>query len=224
MRLVLLGLPGAGKGTQGERLAEKYSIPHISTGSLIRSVINSGLKLGEIVNAYIAKGNLIPDEYMMEILRQRVLADDCRNGWILDGFPRTVQQAKHLDEMLKRDSTVLDRAFDIRISAEEAVSRITNRRVCRSCGQIYSIEHSPEKVKGICDKCNGPLYQRPDDNVEVATHRIQVYMEQTHPVVHYYAQTGRLTSINGEQGIDGVFADLQVAVAELYAKKAGEEL
>src|SRR5690606_6418898 len=102
--------------------------------------------------SYIAKGNLIPDEYMMEILRQRIMEDDCRNGWILDGFPRTVKQAKHLDEMLKRDSQALDRAFNIRISADEAVSRITNRRVCRSCGQIYSIEHSPEKVKGVCDK------------------------------------------------------------------------
>ncbi|MGB3971412.1 MAG: adenylate kinase [Limnochordia bacterium] len=223
MRLVLLGLPGAGKGTQGERLAEKYSIPHISTGSLIRSVVNSGLELGAIVNSYIAKGNLIPDEYMMEILRQRIMEDDCRNGWILDGFPRTVKQAKHLDEMLKRDSQALDRAFDIRISADEAVSRITNRRVCRSCGQIYSIEHSPEKVKGVCGKCGGPLYQRPDDNVEVAKHRIQVYMEQTHPVVHYYAQSGRLTGINGEQDIDGVFADLATAVAALYAQKAGEQ-
>lgn len=223
MRLVLLGLPGAGKGTQGERLAEKYGIPHISTGSLIRSVINSGLKLGEIVNSFIAKGNLIPDELMMEILRERVMADDCRNGWILDGFPRTVEQAKHLDEMLARDSQILDRAFDIRISAAEAVSRITNRRVCRSCGHIYSIEHSPEKVPGICDRCGGPLYQRPDDTVEVAKHRLEVYMEQTHPVVHYYAQTGRLTSINGEQDIDGVFADLQTAVAAIIAKKAGDQ-
>jgi len=219
----LLGLPGAGKGTQGERLAEKYSIPHISTGSLIRSVINSGLKLGEIVNSFIAKGNLIPDELMMEILRERVMADDCQNGWILDGFPRTVEQAKHLDEMLARDSQILDRAFDIRISAAEAVSRITNRRVCRSCGHIYSIEHSPEKVPGICDRCGGPLYQRSDDTVEVAKHRLEVYMEQTHPVVHYYAQTGRLTSINGEQDIDGVFADLQTAVAAIIAKKAGDQ-
>ncbi len=221
MRLVLLGLPGAGKGTQGDRLAEKYSIPHISTGGLVRSVIDSGLKLGEIFNAYIAKGNLVPDEYMMEMLRQRILADDCRNGWILDGFPRTVAQANRLDQMLEHETEVLDRAIDIRISGEEAVLRITNRRICRSCGQIYSIEHSPEKVKGFCDKCGEPLYQRPDDNVEVARLRIKVYMEQTHPCVHYYAQTGRLTSVNGEQDIDAVFADLQAAVAVLYAKKAG---
>lgn len=225
MRLVLLGLPGAGKGTQGEQLAEKYSIPHISTGSLIRSVINSGLKLGEIVNAYISKGNLIPDNLMMEMLRQRILADDCRNGWILDGFPRTVKQAMHLDETLKQESLQLDRAFDIRISAQEAVLRITKRRVCRSCGQIYSLEQSPEKVSGVCDRCGGPLYQRPDDNVEVAQHRLLVYMEQTHPVVHYYAQSGRLTSINGEQDIHAVSRDLSAAVAALFDKnKAGDQL
>jgi adenylate kinase len=225
LRLVLLGLPGAGKGTQGEQLAEKYSIPHISTGSLIRSVINSGLKLGEIVNAYISKGNLIPDNLMMEMLRQRILADDCRNGWILDGFPRTVKQAMHLDETLKQESLQLDRAFDIRISAQEAVLRITKRRVCRSCGQIYSLEQSPEKVSGVCDRCGGPLYQRPDDNVEVAQHRLLVYMEQTHPVVHYYAQSGRLTSINGEQDIHAVFRDLSAAVAALFDKnKAGDQL
>jgi len=225
LRLVLLGLPGAGKGTQGEQLAEKYSIPHISTGSLIRSVINSGLKLGEIVNAYISKGNLIPDNLMMEMLRQRILADDCRNGWILDGFPRTVKQAMHLDETLKQESLQLDRAFDIRISAQEAVLRITKRRVCRSCGQIYSLEQSPAKVSGVCDRCGGPLYQRPDDNVEVAQHRLLVYMEQTHPVVHYYAQSGRLTSINGEQDIHAVFRDLSAAVAALFDKnKAGDQL
>lgn len=218
MRLVLLGLPGAGKGTQGEQLAEKYSIPHISTGSLIRSVINSGLKLGEIVNAYISKGNLIPDELMMEMLRQRVLADDCRNGWILDGFPRTVKQAMHLDETLKQESSKLDRAFDIRISPQEAVLRITKRRVCRNCGQVYSLEQDLDQEAGNCTSCGGPLYQRPDDNVEVAQHRLQVYMEQTHPVVHYYAQSGRLTSINGEQDIDAVFSDLSDAVAVLLQK------
>jgi len=220
LRVVLLGLPGAGKGTQGERLSAKYGIPHISTGSLIRSVINSGLPLGEIVNGYISQGNLVPDHYMVEILRQRVLADDCNNGWILDGFPRTVKQAMHLDATLEQESLTLDQAFDIRISDAEAVTRITQRLICRQCGQTYSVMQSNRDIAaGICQKCGGPLYQRSDDNVEVAKHRLQVYMEQTHPVVHYYAQTGRLTSINGEQDIDKVFADLDCAVAELLRRK-----
>lgn len=222
MRLVLLGLPGAGKGTQGERLSEKYSIPHISTGGLIRSVISSGLKLGKIVNAYISQGNLIPDEYMMEMLVQRILSDDCSNGWILDGFPRTVKQAMHLDATLKEESLVLDRAFDIRISGDEAVVRITKRRVCRNCGQIYSLVENQERIAGICDKCGGSLYQRDDDTVTVAEHRLEVYMEQTHPVLHYYANTGRLSSINGEQNINAVFADLEIAVEAMLHKNKGD--
>ncbi len=205
MRLVLLGLPGAGKGTQGERISEKYGIPHISTGSLIRSVIDSGLELGKIVDSYISKGNLIPDKYVIEILRHRLASKDCKHGWILDGYPRTAIQARHLDLILKHESGKINCAFDIRISCKEAVARIIQRRVCSVCNQVYSLAHNKTKVEGKCDKCGGRLYQRSDDNVEVAIHRLEVYMDQTHPLVHYYANLGKLISINGEQDIDLVF-------------------
>ena len=222
MRLVLLGLPGAGKGTQGERISEKYGIPHISTGSLIRSVIASGSELGEIVNGYISKGNLIPDEYAIQMVRERVSLDDCRTGWILDGFPRTVSQAVHLDSTLSKHSINVDHAFDIRISGEEAVLRIIKRRMCYNCGQVYSLVDYHTKVEGICDKCGGILYQRSDDTIETAKHRLGVYMAQTHPVVHYYAQQGKLISVNGEQPIADVFKAVDEAVAKIYRREAGE--
>lgn len=221
MHLVLLGLPGAGKGTQGERISEKYGIPHISTGSLIRSVIASGSKLGEIVNELISKGNLIPDEYVIQMVQERVSRDDCHNGWILDGFPRTVAQAVHLDSALKEHSLQVDHAFDIRISGEEAILRIIERRMCYNCGQVYNLVHYHTKVEGICDKCGGKLYQRSDDSIETAKHRLGVYMEQTHPVVHYYAQQGRLISVDGERPIAEVFADVDTAVTKVHGKKDG---
>lgn len=213
MRLILLGLPGAGKGTQGECISEKYGIPHISTGSLIRSVIASGSELGKIVNKYISEGNLIPDEYMIEILRHRLSSsDDCKDGWILDGYPRTVVQALHLDSMLKQNLMEIDCAFDIRISCKEAVLRIIKRRVCRSCNQVYSFVQT--EVEAVCKKCGSKLYQRSDDNIEVAMHRLEVYMEQTHPLVHYYANLGNLISINGEQDINLVFTAVDKEISE----------
>lgn len=224
MRLILLGLPGAGKGTQGERISEKYGIPHISTGSLIRSVIASGSELGNIVNEYISQGNLIPDEYMIAILRHRIFSsDDCKYGWILDGYPRTVAQALHLDSMLKQDSMEIDSAFDIRISCKEAVLRIVKRRVCRSCNQVYSLVHEQTEVESVCSKCGSELYQRSDDNYEVAMHRLEVYMDQTHPLVHYYANLGKLVSINGEQDIDLVFDAVDKEISELVREnRTGE--
>lgn len=223
MRLVLLGLPGAGKGTQGERISSKYDIPHISTGSLIRSVIASGSELGKIADGYISKGNLIPDRYVIKMVRDRLLSHDCRNGWILDGFPRTVSQAFHLDSISKQDSMTVDHAFDIRISGEEAVLRIMKRRMCQKCGQIYNLVHYQTRVEGICDQCGGELYQRSDDNFDTAMHRLNVHMMQTHPVVHYYAQSGRLISVNGGQPIDLVFSAVDRAVLQLtQEKKAGE--
>lgn len=218
MRFVLLGLPGAGKGTQGERMSERYGIPHISTGSLIRSVIASGTELGEIVNSYILQGDLIPDKYITDILLHRFSLDDCRKGWILDGFPRNVKQAIHLDSMLKEKSIQLDHAVDIRISSNEAVLRISKRRICSRCNQVYSLAHDPINEDSKCNKCGGDLYQRSDDNVEVAMHRLEVYMEQTHPVVHYYAQSGRLISVNGEQDIDHVFSAMDKVIKDLIGK------
>lgn len=216
MRVVLLGLPGAGKGTQGERISEKYGIPHISTGSMIRSVIDSGSQLGEVINKYISTGNLIPDDYIIEMVQQRVALDDCRKGWILDGFPRTVQQAINLDASLAEKSMQVDYAFDIRITEEEAIRRIEQRRMCRECGQVYNLLYYHTAIEGVCDKCGGELYQRMDDNLETASERLSVYMRQTHPVVHYYAQAGKLISINGERDINDVFIEVDVLTSELF--------
>ncbi len=217
MRLVLLGLPGAGKGTQGERIAAEYSIPHISTGSIIRSVIASKSSLGMEVNGYISKGNLIPDHLAVDIVRERLVQDDCQGGWILDGYPRTVKQAENLDAALQREAMALDLAFDIRISEPEAIGRIAQRRMCRQCGITYHLTYYRTQVEGICDRCGGELYRRADDTESTARQRLKVYMLQTHPVVHYYAQSGRLYSVDGDRPIDDVFQDVKEVLANLQS-------
>lgn len=208
MRLVLLGLPGAGKGTQGQHISEKYGIPHISTGSLIRGAVAADTPLGREANLYISKGNLIPDELAIKILHERFSMPDCANGWILDGFPRTVRQAVFLDQKLAGSGAEVQIALDIRISPAEAIRRISQRRVCSQCGAVYHLTYYRAKGKGVCDKCGGDLVQRQDDTVETARNRLDVHMIQTHPVVHYYAQSGRLYSVDGEALISDVFADV----------------
>jgi adenylate kinase len=208
MRLVLLGLPGAGKGTQGDRISEKYGIPHISTGSIIRESIASGTNLGQEADGYISKGELIPDELALRVVHERIIQPDCKRGWILDGFPRTVLQAQELDRRLAEGGLGVQMAFDIRVTQAEAIERIAKRRMCSQCGAVYHLEHYRAKGKGICDKCGGELYRRSDDTEETARRRLSVYMRQTHPVLHYYGQDGRLYSIDGVRPIDEVFADV----------------
>ncbi|MCK9524395.1 MAG: adenylate kinase [Limnochordia bacterium] len=208
MRLVLLGLPGAGKGTQGDRISEKYGIPHISTGSIIREAIAAGADLGQEANGYISRGELVPDELALQVVYERIVKPDCSRGWILDGFPRTVLQARELDRRLAENGLDVQSAFDIRVTQEEAIERIAKRRMCSQCGAVYHLEHYRAKGKGICDSCGGELYRRSDDTEETARRRLGVYMRQTHPVLHYYAQDGRLLSINGVRPIDQVFADV----------------
>lgn len=215
MRLVLLGLPGAGKGTQGERIEAEYAIPHISTGSIIRSVIASNSPLGAEVNGYISNGNLIPDHLAIEIVRERLVQEDCQSGWILDGYPRTVKQAESLDAALQRETMTLDLAFDIRISEAEAVRRIAQRRMCRQCGITYHLTYYRTQVEGVCDRCGGELYRRADDTESTARQRLKVYMLQTHPVLHFYAQTGRLYSVDGDRPIDDVFQDVKQVLAHM---------
>lgn len=220
MHLVLLGLPGAGKGTQGERIAEKYRIPHISTGSIIRSVIASQSPLGIEVNGYISKGNLIPDELAIDMVRERLSAPDCRCGWILDGYPRTVSQAEDLDSALAKVGMAVDAAFDIRIKEQEAIRRIEKRRMCSQCGTAYHLTYYRTRVEGICNSCGGELYQRADDNEQTALQRLKVYMGQTHPVLHYYALQGRLFSVDGERPIGGVFQDVDAVLSEMVGQHA----
>lgn len=208
MRLVLLGLPGAGKGTQGDQISEKYGIPHISTGSIIREAIAAGAALGQEANGYISRGELIPDELALQVVYERIVQPDCSKGWILDGFPRTVLQARALDQRLAQSGLRVQKAFDIRVTQAEAIERIAKRRMCSRCGAVYHLEHYRAKGKGVCDACGGELYRRSDDTEETARRRLAVYMRQTHPVVHYYAQDGRLFSIDGVRPIDQVFADV----------------
>lgn len=217
MRLVLLGLPGAGKGTQGERIAAKYGIPHISTGSLIREVVASGSGVGREVDSFISKGELIPDELAIQMVEERIGRADCARGWILDGFPRTVLQARALDQRLRQIGLDVQMAFDIRITCDEAIRRIAKRRMCSKCGAVYHLEYYRAKGKGICDSCGGDLYRRSDDTEETARKRLGVYMRQTHPVLHYYSLDGRLYSIDGVRSIDAVFADL-----DHYLQQLGE--
>lgn len=220
MRLVLLGLPGAGKGTQGERIAEKYGIPHISTGSIIRERIASGDSVGQEVDALISKGDLVPDGLVIKMVSERLSKPDCKKGWILDGFPRTVPQARALDLSLVKNGLDVQMAFDIRITQKEAIDRIAKRRMCSECGAVYHLEHYRAKGKGVCDSCGGDLYRRSDDTEETARKRLSVYMMQTHPVVHYYSLTGRLFSVDGVRAIQDVFVDIDHYLQRLVKNKS----
>lgn len=204
MRLVLLGLPGAGKGTQGELLSEQLDVPHISTGAMFRAAISSDSTLGRKAKAYIDRGELVPDDLSIEIVKERLSRGDCERGFILDGFPRTVPQAEALDRALPALGTALDAAVNIRISEAEAVRRIAERMVCSQCGSTYN-RSLHGVLGGKCRECGGPLVQRPDDTVETAHNRLRVYMDQTHPVVSYYADRGLLVTVDGERPIEQVF-------------------
>lgn len=213
MRLTMLGRPGAGKGTQGVLLAQHFGIPHISTGSMFRTAIRSGTPLGELARRYIDRGHLVPDHVAIEIVKMRLSEPDCEDGYILDGFPRTVAQAEALDDALCDSGEMLDAALEIHISDEEAILRIAHRRVCAGCGATYFTPRRPNGARERCDSCGGELIQRDDDTEETAKERLAVYLEQTHPVVSYYAERGRLISVDGEQGIQQVFAELLEAMA-----------
>lgn len=212
MRLVLLGLPAAGKGTQGDLLSEHFGVPHISTGSMFRQAIESKTELGKRALSVIDRGELVPDDLAIEIVKHRLAAPDCRDGFILDGFPRTVPQAKALDSALPEMGVWLDTAIDIKITEDEAIRRIADRLVCRQCGGTYSRQWREVVESGVCKECGGPLVQRADDTVETARHRLRVYLEQTHPVVHYYRSRGILVSIDGLQSVDEVFRSIVKAL------------
>ena len=218
MRLVLLGLPGAGKGTQGERLAEEFKIPHISTGSIFRQAINSESELGKEARTYIDRGELVPDRLAIKIVMERLGRPDCTRGFILDGFPRTVPQAKALDDALPELGVRLDAAINIKITEGEAIRRIADRVVCQQCGATYNRQSKQTKAAGVCDVCGGPLVQRPDDTVETARNRLKVYLEQTHPVVGYYESRGILHTVDGERSIEEVFERIVASLGRRAAR------
>lgn len=208
MRIILLGAPGSGKGTQAKMLVEKYSVPQISTGDLLRAAVAEGTPLGLQAKAIMDAGQLVSDEIVLGIIKERLGQDDAKNGFILDGFPRTLVQAEALDNMLNQLSWPIDGAILFDVDYEKIVKRITGRRTCGQCGQMYNIYTSPPKQEGICDKCGGELQQRADDNEETIRKRLEVYEEQTAPLVDYYAGQNKLSKITAEGDIDKIFASL----------------
>lgn len=214
LRTVLLGPPGAGKGTQAVKIVEKYNIPHISTGDIFRENIKNGTELGKKAQEYMNKGELVPDELVIDLATDRLLADDCKNGFLLDGFPRTVYQAEKLDEFLATHGQKLDTVIDIEVEKEELVTRITGRRVCKACGASFHVVNIPPKKEGICDLCGGELFQRADDTVEAVETRVAEYNEKTKPLVDYYTKADCVVTIDGALPLDTVFAEIVKAIGE----------
>lgn len=208
MRLILLGPPGAGKGTQAEFIVDQYQIPHISTGDIFRKNIKEGTELGLRAKSFIDKGALVPDSLVVEIVEARLKEEDCINGFLLDGFPRTEYQAEELDVVLGKMDVDLNAVINIIVDPQKLVSRAVGRRICRSCGATYHIINNPSKTEGVCDKCGGELYQRSDDVEDTVANRINVYMNETSPLIHYYEVRDKLVNINGEQDIKVVSEDI----------------
>ncbi|MBC1349682.1 adenylate kinase [Listeria welshimeri] len=213
MKLVLMGLPGAGKGTQAEQIVEKYNIPHISTGDMFRAAMKNNTELGKKAKSFMDNGNLVPDEVTNGIVRERLAEDDAKNGFLLDGFPRTVEQAAELENILSDLGTELDAVINIEVDKDVLMKRLTGRWICRTCGKTYHEIYNPPKVAGKCDLDGGELYQREDDKKETVENRLNVNMKQTKPLLDFYSEKGKLHSINGEQDINDVFVDVEKILA-----------
>ncbi len=211
MKLIMLGPPGAGKGTQAEFLSEKYEIPQISTGAIIRSVITSGSEFGKKLKALIDEGNLISDEDVLKLVKERIEEPDCAKGYILDGFPRTIAQA----EALERMDITIDKVLSIELSDEEILSRLSGRRECASCRATYHIEDNPSKVEGVCDRCGGKLICREDDKPETIKHRLAVYYESTAPLKAFYEERGLLVTAHGKKLLEETKREVLRALGEL---------
>jgi len=209
VNLVLMGLPGAGKGTQADKIVVKYNIPHISTGDMFRAAIKEGTELGLKAKSFMDKGELVPDEVTIGIVRERLSKDDCGNGFLLDGFPRTVAQAEALDTMLADLDKKIDFVINIDVDQSILMERLTGRRICKNCGATYHLVFNPPSQDGVCDRCGGELYQRADDNAETVQNRLDVNIQQTKPLLNFYEDKGYLRNINGQQDIDKVFADIE---------------
>jgi len=205
MNLILLGPPGAGKGTQAELLLKRFNIPHISTGDIFRAAIKEGTPLGTEAKRYIDSGQLVPDQVVIGIVKERLLKEDCKNGFLLDGFPRTVPQADSLDNFLKSNGKKVDAVINIEVNSAALLKRLTGRRVCRNCAAVYHMETKKPKVSGICDHCGGEVYQRADDTPETVSKRLEVYSSQTEPLIAYYRNKDVLHSFNGQEEIRTVF-------------------
>ncbi len=217
MNLVLMGLPGAGKGTQAEKIVEKYGIPHISTGDMFRAAIKESTELGLQAKSFMDQGNLVPDEVTIGIVRERLSKEDCAEGFLLDGFPRTVAQAEALENILSDLNKKIDYVINIDVDQEFLMERLTGRRICKSCGSTYHLVFNPPAKDDVCDRCGGELYQRADDNAETVQNRLEVNQKQTKPLLDFYEGKGYLRNINGQQDIRKVFDDLDQLLRSLHA-------
>ena len=209
MKLLIMGRPGAGQGTQAANIKEYYNIPHISTGDMFRAAIKNETKLGLTAKGYMDKGQLVPDEVTIGIVQERLLEDDCKKGFLLDGFPRTIAQAEALETFLKANGILLDAVLDVNVPAEILVRRMVGRRVCKGCGATFHVEFNAPKQEGICDVCGTPLIQRADDTYETANSRLEVYDNNTAPLLDFYNTRGLLKTVNGDQALDKVFEDIK---------------
>lgn len=208
MKIVMLGAPGAGKGTQAQMISEKFNIPHISTGDIFRYNIKNGTELGKKAKGYMDAGQLVPDELTIEILLDRVAGDDCKDGYILDGFPRTIPQAQALTDVLSKNGDQIEYAIDVEVPDDNIIKRMSGRRTCPECGASYHIQYIPPKKEGICDNCGAALVQRDDDKPETVQNRLSVYHDQTQPLIDFYRGQNVLHEVDGTKEMNDVFADI----------------
>ncbi|MGS4033210.1 adenylate kinase [Staphylococcus pseudintermedius] len=208
MNIILMGLPGAGKGTQASEIIKKHPIPHISTGDMFRKAIKDETELGKEAKSYMDRGELVPDEVTVGIVKERISEDDAKKGFLLDGFPRTIEQAEALNSILEELGRTIDAVVNIEVPEEELMNRLTGRRICETCGTTYHLVFNPPKVEGICDIDGGKLYQREDDNPETVANRLEVNVKQSKPILEFYNQKGLLKNIDGSKHIDEVTSDV----------------
>jgi len=215
MNIIFMGPPGAGKGTQAELIIKQYNIPHISTGDMFRAAIKNETKLGLEAKSYMDAGKLVPDQLTIDIVRERLNEADVKDGFLLDGFPRTVAQAQALDQILKEKGQKIDIAINIEVPFDVLMERLTARWICKDCGAVFNTLTNPSKVKGVCDVCGGELYQRADDNEESAKVRLETYTNETAPLIEYYAKQNVLANIDGNRSIEEVFKDIESDLEEV---------
>ena len=215
MLIILLGPPGAGKGTQAEQIVKNHRLAYIATGDILRAAVKEGTTLGKQAKQYMDQGKLVPDELVVEIVKSRLAEPDCSKGALLDGFPRTVVQAEFLEQALPETGVKIDRVLSIEVEESELVERLTGRRVCSSCGATYHLKFKPPKVRNVCDLCGGDLYQRDDDSLETVTERLQVYRKQTEPLIDFYQSRNLLDVIDGNQEIESVYRQIDAVLKTL---------
>ena len=214
MKIIMLGAPGAGKGTQADKICAKYNIPHISTGDIFRANIKNNTELGQKAKSYMDKGELVPDELVVDLVVDRIKADECTNGYVLDGFPRTIPQAEALDAALAAINDKVDYAINVEVPDENIINRMSGRRACVACGATYHIVHIPTKVDGVCDKCGAELILRDDDKPETVKNRLNVYHEQTQPLIDYYTAKNVLHEVDGTKAMEDVFSSIVSILGE----------